>query len=86
MRYKGVPIDDISAFNTPKLYLELVALLLRDGLTWLKTLVVKRGVYLILALVTWLVVAKISIFEVPNTPSRPSTASFYSASIGLYLE
>ena len=40
MRYKGILIDDISLFNNPTIYFELVMYLLKDCLLWGKSVLI----------------------------------------------
>ena len=62
MRYKGILIDQISLFNTPKMYLDLVVLLLGDCLEWLKQIIIDKGAILIISGIVWMIIAHVSLF------------------------
>ena len=64
MRYKGIPIDDISLISTPHLYFELVLLLLRDWLHHIQHLLTTKSIPILAVLTSWLVVANVNWFQV----------------------
>ena len=66
MRYKGTPIDKISLFATPQLYLELTVLLVKDWLYHMKELFITRGVVIAGILMAWIIVANVGWFQVIN--------------------
>jgi len=66
MRYKGTPIDEISLFATPQLYLELTVLLVKDWLYHMKELFITRGVVIAGILMAWIIVANVGWFQVIN--------------------
>lgn len=59
MKYKGTPIDSISIISTPKIYLELAVLLLKDLVIWFKNFVLTRGVLLFVITLTWMVISNV---------------------------
>ena len=70
MRYKGVLIDEISLFGTPQLYFELVLMLLKDGLKHIEHLLLNRSIPICMGMLTWIVVANVSWFEVKTVINR----------------
>ena len=64
MKYKGVVISEITIFTTPKIYAELVGLLILDLLFWLKEIVIKRGIYLVAAILVWILVSSVDALQV----------------------
>lgn len=64
MKYKGTPIDSISIFSTPKIYLKLAVLLLKDLVIWFKDFVITRGVLLFVITLTWLVISNVEALQV----------------------
>ena len=64
MKYKGVVISEITIFKTPKIYAELLGLLVLDILVWLKETVIKRGVYLVAAILVWVLVSSVEALQV----------------------
>lgn len=64
MKYKGVVISEITIFATPTIYAELVGLLIIDLLIWLKELVIKRGIYLVAAILVWILVSSVEALQV----------------------
>ena len=64
MKYKGVPIDDISILTTPLLYLQLVAALLVDLLGWFKSLLLRRGLAMVGFVGVWMLVTNLEALQV----------------------
>lgn len=57
MKYKGIPIDEISLPSTPAVYLELLVMTIRDHLISVAKFAIKRAAILTSVLVVWLLVA-----------------------------
>ena len=83
MRYKGTPIDEISLFNTPHLYLELALLLAKDCLHHTQHLLFTKSIPIAAGLLSWLLVAHVSWFQVnPESVFSRSTTSSGSQCTG----
>lgn len=68
-------IDQITMFNAPNLYFHLLLLLVKDCLFWLRSLALTNSLFIILAALLWLILANLSLFNVPTSRQRPFTAS-----------
>ena len=64
MKYKGVPIDSISIFTTPVLYLQLALYLLLDLVSWFKELLLRRGMIMIAAIAVCMLITRLDSLQV----------------------
>jgi hypothetical protein len=82
MRYKGIPIDEISLFSTPKIYSELLLKLSKDWLYSLFQLAIKRAPLIASIVALWLGLLYIPFLHVSHPQPRHPIVSLSSHSIG----
>ena len=56
MKYKGIIIDEISAFSHTSIYIELLCYLLVDMLQWIKNLVMARALLISGIFLSWIAI------------------------------
>ena len=86
MKYKDTPIDDISIFKTPVIYLQLLSALVVDLVRWFKNLLLRRGLAMISFVGVWMLITNLEALQVQDYLSRISKIYVILQSTGLYLE
>lgn len=84
MKYKGIPIENISIFKTPAIYIELSVLLIKDLFSWIAKMIITRGILMLGVLITWLIISYVDALQVSQLLSRQSKIFFTLQDIGLY--
>jgi hypothetical protein len=56
MKYKGIIIDEISAFAHTSIYIELLCYLVADMLQWLKNIVMTRALLILGIFLSWMAI------------------------------
>jgi len=64
MKYKGVPIESISIFKTPAIYLTLTLYILQDLVVWAKNFLLRRGISISILIALWITVTNINSLHV----------------------
>jgi hypothetical protein len=82
MRFKGIPIDEISLLNTPKVYLHLTFHIFIDLLAWSRHIIATQAIPIIAIVAAWAAITFIDLLSVISLPPSPSTTYFTSRSTG----